>query len=118
MELNLFCLCTRNTLFLVCILLQGCRLPHSHETTRAQPLLGTFVAITVDGSNPQVLQGISKAFKEIQRIDSLLSLHREDSELVQLNRSAAKTPLPVSCELFSVLEKAQEISQRTDGSFD
>jgi len=63
-------------------------------------------------------QAITAAFREIRRIDRLMSLHREDSELVAMNRRAGREPVIVSRELFEVLQKAEEIARATDGAFD
>ncbi len=86
---------------------------------RSQPLLGTFVVIAVYGTNESKAEdAISSAFAEVRRLDGILSLHRADSELVSLNRNADMAPVPVSDDLFRVLQMAQEISERTGGSFD
>ena len=71
------------------------------------------MAISAYGGNAN--PAISAAFAEIRRIDSLMSLHRPDSELSKLNSRAIKK---VSDDLFQVLEKAEEISMLTEGSFD
>ncbi len=80
---------------------------------RAQPLLGTYVVISAHGANAN--EAVSAAFAEVQRIDGLMSLHRPDSELSKLN---SRTIKKVSDDLFRVLEKAEEISVLTEGSFD
>jgi len=80
---------------------------------RAQPLLGTYVVISAYGANAN--EAISAAFQEVRRVDALMSLHRADSELSKLNARAIKT---VSEDLFRVIEKAQEVSAMTEGSFD
>ena len=86
---------------------------------RSQPLLGTFVVISIQsGDQAGAEQAISLAFNEVRRLDAILSLHRPDSELVNLNRRAAKEPVHVSQELFTVIARAQEIAVATDGCFD
>lgn len=86
---------------------------------RSQPLLGTFVVLSVYATNRlQAHDAISAAFAEIQRIDSLMSLHRPDSELVRVNERAAAGPVRVSPDLFRVLAKAQEIAAESEGGFD
>ncbi len=47
-----------------------------------------------------------------------MSLHRADSELVALNAHAATSSVPVSADLFKVIQTAQDIAAVTDGSFD
>lgn len=61
---------------------------------------------------------VSLAFKEIQRMDTLMSIHRPESEVSLLNSKAFQEPVSVSPELFSVISKAQEIAKTTDGAFD
>ncbi|MEO5802257.1 MAG: FAD:protein FMN transferase [Verrucomicrobiota bacterium] len=103
------------------LLLASCQTtPQNLELIRrSQPLLGTFVTISAYGSNREkTQQAVSEAFGEIQRIDSLMSLHRADSELNFLNSRGALEPVKVSPELFQVIAKAQEIAAETAGSFD
>lgn len=71
------------------------------------------MVISVRGPNAR--EAISAGFSEIRRIDGLMSLHRTDSELSRVN---ARQIAQVSEDLFKVLAKAQEISERTEGSFD
>ena len=101
----------------------GCQTPASRPNPelvqRSQPLLGTFVVISVYGADrPSAQSAISDAFAEVQRIDALMSLHRPESELVRLNANAAHRPVEVSPELFRVIAQAQDIARETDGSFD
>lgn len=94
-------------------------LPSLELVRRSEPLLGTFVTITVFGENREALNAaISTAFDEFRRIDGLMSLHRADSELSRLNAGAAAGPVLVSPDLFRVISKAQEIARQTEGSFD
>lgn len=86
---------------------------------RNQPLLGTFVTITAYGKDKELTQAaVGAAFDEFRHVDALMSIHRADSEISRVNRSAAAGPVKVSEELFLVLAKAQEISRQTDGAFD
>ena len=86
---------------------------------RSEPLLGTFVTITVYGENRDALNAaVSAAFEEFRRIDSLMSIHRADSELSRLNARAASEPVVASPDLFRVIAKAQEIAGQTEGGFD
>ena len=104
-------------------MLAGCQIPpkqpNLERVRRSQPLLGTFVTITAYGPDRErAQQAVSAAFDEFHRIDALMSLHRPDSELSRLNRSAARGPVEISGDLFRVLAKAQEIASETDGAFD
>ena len=106
------------------LLLAGCRHPAREteslqEVQRSQPLLGTFVTITAYGGDRAVLhEDISAAFSEIRRIDQLLSIHREGTELALVNARATEAPVPASPELYELLLRAREISEMTEGAFD
>ena len=59
-----------------------------------------------------------QAFDRIADLDKVMSDYRLDSELMWLCDGGAPTPVPVSDDLFSVLEMATEISAASDGGFD
>src|SRR2546425_9111285 len=106
---------------LSCGLAAGCQTlqPSPELVRRNEPLLGTFVTVTVYGENRDRLNAaVSAAFEEFRRIDGLMSIHRADSELSRLNARAAAQPVVVSPDLFGVITKAQEIADQTEGSFD
>ena len=59
------------------------------------------------------------AFERIAVLDSILSDYDSDSELSRLSRSSGEgKAVPVSTDLWQVLERAQALAQRTDGAFD
>jgi thiamine biosynthesis lipoprotein len=58
------------------------------------------------------------AFARIAELDGIMSDYRATSELMQLCRKAGGEPVPVSPDLFAVLEKAQEAARGSDGAFD
>ncbi|MFA5411568.1 MAG: FAD:protein FMN transferase [Candidatus Omnitrophota bacterium] len=73
-------------------------------------IMGTFVKVT---SPEKKAAGI--VFREIKRVENLLSKYKEDSEVAKLNRLGK---LKVSKETFYVIKKAKEFWQLTDGAFD
>jgi thiamine biosynthesis lipoprotein len=82
----------------------------------ADPVLGTsldLVAVTRDPADARRAADAARA--EIDRLDSLLSGWRPDSELSRLNRSDA---LAVSPELYAVLSACEQWRTRTGGAFD
>jgi len=106
---------------LICWLQLSCRAPQPNpeRVRRSEPLLGTFVTITAyDEDRGRANDAVSAAFDEFRRIDSLMSLHRPDSELSRLNARAATGPVVISPDLFRVIARAQEIAGETEGSFD
>ncbi len=81
--------------------------------------MGTLFRIVLYAENEtQALEGREAAFRRVRELDALLSDYRPDSELNRLCRAPAGTVVPVSQELFHVLRRAREISERTRGAFD
>lgn len=58
------------------------------------------------------------AFRRIAELDQIMSDYREDSELMQLVDRAGEGPQPVSKDLMTVLQMAQQAADRTQGAFD
>ncbi len=58
------------------------------------------------------------AFDRVAQLDAALSDYRPDSELMRLCGQAGGPPVPVSPELFEVLEHAQNLAGRSAGAFD
>lgn len=105
------------------VCLSACRTaptrPNAELIHRSQPLLGTFVTISAWGADPaRVQSAISAAFAEVRRADALMSIHRVDSELSRINSLAATQAVQASPELFDVLQLAQDVAAKTEGSFD
>ena len=104
---------------LLCLLGAGCRTTRraAEPIRRSQPLLGTFVVITIyASSNEHAHSAIDAAFNEIRRVESIFSLHRSDTELSRLN--ASRGPIEVSDELAILLSYALEVARDSDGAFD
>ncbi len=62
--------------------------------------------------------GCTAAFARMAELDTMMSDYRKTSELMRLCDKAGGPPVKVSPELFLVLNRAQEVSQLTDGLFD
>ncbi len=61
---------------------------------------------------------VNAVFKEIARIDNLMSTYIEDSEMSEINRRAAAGPVEVGEELFTLILRSLDISLLTRGAFD
>ncbi len=82
-------------------------------------LMGTFGRVVAIASSERAAQVCIEAAFEVQdRIESLMSYHREDSELNQVNRYAAQRPVPVNPMTFEVLQQAVRFSKLSEGAFD
>ncbi len=77
-------------------------------------LMDTSVRIVLyDG--PERRQTLEEAFALLRELDTLMNVHREDSELSRLNQSGA---MKVSPHLFTVIERGLYFSQLSHGVFD
>lgn len=61
---------------------------------------------------------IQEALAEVQRIEKLISSWDEASETSLINKNAGVNPVPVSWELFKLIERSIQISEITNGAFD
>jgi len=87
----------------------------------ARPLMGTVWEITVatsEKSRQAVSAVMSDAFKEIERVENVLSDWREGTELNKVNANAGVQPVAVSEETYKVVERAHHFSEISGGAFD
>ncbi len=61
---------------------------------------------------------LEAAFDEIHRLEALLTVFRDDSEVSRLNREAEHRPVRVDDDLLSVLRTGLQLSRLTGGAFD
>ena len=82
-------------------------------------LMGVVARIVVYSPDDYIAKwACSRAFLRIAQIEELMSDYRSDSELMRLCREGHIAPVRVSDDLFLVLQRALEISQRSNGAFD
>ena len=67
---------------------------------------------------PTAERACAAAFERFADLDTMMSDYRPDSELMRLCAKAGGPPVPVSRDLFTVLQRSQEVSKRSDGAFD
>ena len=109
-------------LTLVCSVLSGCvgvaPGQDSAVVTRAQMQMGTLVKITAVARSESVAQAAAVAgFAEIRRLEELLSTWIATSELSRVNTSAGVMPVHVSPETLTVVQRAIQVAEMTDGGF-
>jgi thiamine biosynthesis lipoprotein len=84
-----------------------------------QVAMGTVIEITLIGDDEEAAnKAVLQAFQEIKRIETLMSPWLDSSDVTRINRSAGKERVKVSPETFEVIQKAQEISELSEGGFD
>lgn len=81
--------------------------------------MGTVARVVLYAADaPRADQAAHAAFARIGDLDRRLSDYRDDSELNLVCRAAAGRAVPVSVDLFAILERAQALAAQTDGGFD
>jgi thiamine biosynthesis lipoprotein len=81
--------------------------------------MATRFELILHGENPVALRAAGEeALGEIERIEDLLSLYRNTSEIAHINARAARESVRVSPPVFRLLEHARQLSEETGGAFD
>jgi FAD:protein FMN transferase len=89
------------------------------DTREFRYLMGTSMQVQAIGGDEAVRRAaIDEAFAAMAEVDRLMSNYRTDSELSQVNRDAARSPVVVSDPLLRVIEAGQRISAASNGAFD
>ncbi len=102
-------------LSLVALLITNCS--SLKKTEQTKELMGTVVTITVyDEDEDRAEQAIELAFKEIERIEGLLSNYKNTSEVYLLNENGEIDN--ASNELIYVLGKSLRYGDLSEGAFD
>jgi thiamine biosynthesis lipoprotein len=85
----------------------------------ARHAMATRFEFVLQGDDPVALRAAGEeALAEIERLEAQLSLFVPTSEIAHVNARAAKGPVRVSVELFSLLQRARQLHQETGGAFD
>ena len=81
--------------------------------------MATRFELVLHGLEPARLRAAGEeALEEVGRLERMLSLYRPDSEIAQVNLRAHRQPIPVSWEVFHLLEHARRLWEETQGAFD
>ncbi len=85
---------------------------------RIRYLMGSPFEITAYGEAAVCLSGLDAAFKEIDRIDRLISIFRPESQIALINRLSQRGFFPMGPELLHLISSAIDYSQISQGAFD
>lgn len=82
-------------------------------------VMGTFARVIVVAADKKTATAaIEAALEEFDRVDSMMSSYKPDSQLSAVNRDAFAGPVEVDSRLFEVLGSAAEYSRKSAGAFD
>jgi thiamine biosynthesis lipoprotein len=85
----------------------------------SEPAMGTLARVVVYAATHDAGEAAARAaLARIAALDARLSDYREDSEVAALARADAGVPVPVSDDLFTVLQASDALARRTGGAFD
>ena len=90
-------------------------------TEKVFPALGTLNAVTCRTPSEQsenALETLQNVRDMVLRLDDLLSLYKDSSELSAINRLAGNSPCQVSTETYEIFEASMHYSELTKGAFD
>lgn len=91
------------------------REPYTKETF----VMGTKAWITIAGmKDDEAKQAALAAFREMYRIETVMSNWKDSSEVSRLNRESRGRPFTVSPELFSIIDSSLYYAGKTFGAFD
>lgn len=87
--------------------------------SREQAIMGTSVRVELWCDERDAGEAaIAAVMGEMHRIDRTMSPHKPDSELSRINREAAQREVPLSAEMYGLVERALQFSALSDGIFD
>jgi len=105
------------TILILSLVAMGCS--RSRSVQRTETIMGTQVTITVAQTTPEEgAAAIDAGMAELRRLDAMMSLYKDTSELTKVNLAAGKAPVAVSPEMIELAEQAVEISRISNGVFD
>lgn len=94
--------------------------PASAEWFKAdRAIMGTAIHVELWHTDKvSAKRNIEQVFNEMQRIDSLMSPFKKESELSLINLQATNHPVKISSELYKLIKKSIYISKLSNGAFD
>lgn len=89
------------------------------EVKTTKYLLGTEIDITaIHGNIDSMKKAMYFAFREIERIQGVMSVQIDSTEASKINKNAGISPVKVSLELFSIIKRSIDYSEKYKGIFD
>ena len=86
--------------------------------SRTRPLMSTVFRIQVDSSPENAEKVIRDAFREIERLETVLSEWRDDSDIAKVNSLAGKRAVKVGEDTLRVVDAGLDVSMWSRGAFD
>lgn len=88
----------------------------NHYIRFSGPTMGTIYRVHADFPDSPLLQ--SNVEQKLEELNNIFSVFRANSEISVFNANQSTAPIPVSTDLFMLLQTAQKISNITSGAYD
>lgn len=98
------------------LLLPACTVSKQEKVTESRFCLDTVVTLTLYEGGSEAL--LEEAFSELTRLEGLLSVHEEGSDLWNLQEKAGVEPVPIAPETMELLVAAKEYYALSEGNLD
>jgi thiamine biosynthesis lipoprotein len=86
---------------------------------RSHVSMGSDVAVTAWTADAHAAsETFDEVFREVDRLDALMSVWRPGSDILRLNEAAGRQRVTVSPEVAEAIESARQVSEWTGGGFD
>lgn len=93
--------------------------PHGEHWIRVHRLaMACRFEVMLTESDAFAIAAAREALDEAERIESVLTVFREDSDVAEVNRRAAREPIAVRADLFALLARCRDLHDATGGAFD
>jgi thiamine biosynthesis lipoprotein len=106
-------------------LLAACRTPQSGGVPAPEPVtashfaMGSPVTLIIYAEDVgKAERAVKQVFQEFDRLEALLTVWKQTSDVARINQSAGVAPVQVQRDTIDVLLRAKELSELTDGTFD
>jgi len=93
--------------------------PEAHLIERIGLAMGSEVRLTAwTPDAPAAAAAFDEVLREFERLEALMSVWRDGSDVQQLNAASGRNAIHVSAEVRDVLREARLVSEWTEGKFD
>jgi thiamine biosynthesis lipoprotein len=93
--------------------------PPPHRVEEQRLAMGSILHLTAWTTDEPAARAVfARVFAEFERLEGLLSVWREGSDVRRLNAAAGRGPVPVHADTRQVLAAARRLSETTEGTFD
>jgi thiamine biosynthesis lipoprotein len=85
---------------------------------RRRAMACEFEAQLAAGRADESTQRVLEALDLVESLEAQMTIYRDDSEVLRINRNAAREPVPAEAGLFALFQLAQQLFRDTKGAFD